>query len=68
MSRRSDDAQRIWPHLADRPAPREQPRQRNLQAERMYPGLVPRKPKLSNPYRESLLRNLRAINGRHGRR
>jgi hypothetical protein len=68
MTQRSDLAGQIWPHLqADRPTPREQPRQRNPQAERLYPALAPPKPKPFDRNREILLKNLREINARHKR-
>ena len=68
MTRRNDQAAAIWPHLAgDRPVPREQPRQTSPLAASMYPSLAPPKPQPSNPLRDSLLRNLREINGRHKR-
>jgi hypothetical protein len=41
MAERNQMAADIWPHLAaDRPAPRQQPHERNLWAERMYPNLT----------------------------
>jgi hypothetical protein len=62
---RSDLAGQIWPHLAaDRPAPREMPRERDPAAAKIYPNLVPKVPKAADRYHEGLLRNLRAINVR----
>jgi hypothetical protein len=65
MTQRSDTAASIWPHLAaDRPAPRAQPRQPSPLAAALYPALVPKLPTPSNPQRDILLRNLRALNAR----
>jgi hypothetical protein len=42
MTRRNEQAAAIWPHLAaDRPAPRETPRQTSPLAQAMYPSLAP---------------------------
>jgi hypothetical protein len=54
----------MYPHLTNRPAPQERPRQRNLLAERIYPGLAPPKPKPVDYAREALLKNLRKLNQR----
>jgi hypothetical protein len=50
MAPRNETAASIWPHLAaDRPAPRETPRQTSPLAAALYPNLVPPKPKPSTP-------------------
>jgi hypothetical protein len=65
MTQRSEMGAALYPHLvADRPALRETPRQRNPSAERIYPNLAPPKPQPFNPHRETLLRNLRDLNAR----
>jgi hypothetical protein len=66
MAPRNETAAAIWPHLAaDRPAPREQPRQTSPLAAAMYPGLAAKsRPLPSNPQRDALLRNLRDLNAK----
>jgi hypothetical protein len=69
MSQRNELAAALYPHLAaDRPAPREMPHQTNPLAARLYPGLVPKPPPPSNPWRDSLLRNLRELNAKHDKK
>jgi hypothetical protein len=64
MSNRSEMASAMYPHLADRSTPHERPRQRNSLAERIYPGLAPKPPPPSNPWRDSLRQNLRDLTDR----
>jgi hypothetical protein len=59
-------ANQIWPNLPQSTRSEvERPVHRNALAEAMYPRP---KPKPTNPYRESLLKGLRELNARKGRR
>jgi hypothetical protein len=64
-----DPSAALYPHLAGRSAPQERPRQRNVLAERVYPGLAPKPPPPRDYYREALVKNLKEAIARHdGRR
>jgi hypothetical protein len=58
----------LYPHLRSQVSePRQQRRTGNSVAAAMWPSLLPKPPQPANPLRDSLLRNLRAINARHKR-